>query len=57
MKARGRRDAPVFVSLDSAYICLTLLNSVVTLCTTRLNIQKFYVLSAECMYVFAGISE
>jgi hypothetical protein len=31
---------------------LTLYSPVVTLCTTRFNIQKFYVLPTQCIYVF-----
>jgi hypothetical protein len=31
---------------------LTLWSAVVTLCTTRLNIHKFYVLPTQCIYVF-----
>jgi hypothetical protein len=31
---------------------ITLSSLVVTLCTTKLNIQKFYILHTECIYVF-----
>jgi len=32
--------------------CLTLQSPVVTLCTARFNIHKFYILPTQCIYVF-----
>jgi len=30
---------------------------VVTICITRINVQQFYVLPTQCIYVFGWISE
>ena len=34
------------------FFLVLLYNPVVTICTTSFNIKKFYVLPAQCIYVF-----
>jgi hypothetical protein len=50
--SRRRRKRPVAHFSVHVIKPLTLQSPLVTLCTARFNIQQFYVLSTQCIYVF-----
>jgi hypothetical protein len=49
-------DRPVDSSKVTRITCLTFYGPVVTICTARFNIHKFYVLPTQCIW-FVWISE
>jgi hypothetical protein len=40
------------LSPETRHLCSAVYSTVVTLCTARFNVHKFYVLPTQCVYVF-----
>jgi hypothetical protein len=52
MTERWAMNVAVCINLSKPSVGLALQGSVVTICTAMFNIQQFYVLPTQCIYVF-----